>query len=960
MAPLWLGLLAPALAQFPGDRVTGTDAEENVFFPADRASLQRLATAEQLLGDQRFDEAVRFLDSILQAPEDFFFQRAKGQRTYRSLRTEAQRILGNLPPRGRESYELQFGAQARKLLEQAAQAGDAPGLADVSRRFFHTRAGYEATELLGTYQMEHGQPLAAALCFRRLRESPAGAARFEPLLSVKLAVCCLRAGMVSEAGEILSQLRKRNPDATLTIAGQDQKLFATGRHESAWLAQAATAAGDRQLEPSGWLMCRGSPARNAASLGGTPLLNRRWAVSCINDPRLEKLAEQVRESYVDQSTATLPDCQPLAVGDLIITRSVAGLVAIDFRTGKRIWRGPTDEAVKAVLDTQSVDRATADASLLATWLDQRLLGDATYGTLSSDGRLVFGVEDVGTGLGSDRMMTIIPANGRMRVQTTSGRSVNRLAAYEIATQGKLVWELPPDERSDLVGAFFLGAPLPLAGRLYVLAEIKGEIRLLALDAANGRVLWTQQLAVLEQGVMDTGVRHVAGLSPSYADGVLVCPTAAGAIVAVDLTTRSLVWGYQYPTTVPSTRMHFRGFPIGNPISSSGGNDHWFDATLALADGRVLLTPRDTPEEGDDHAQLYCLDLADGKLLWNKPRDDGIFVGVVAKGKVLVVGRGSLRAYNLADGELAWKAGHVTLPAGAQPSGRGFYADGQYYLPLSTAEVVSVDLNTGRLAVRARSRSGDVAGNLLCYRGAVISQGVSQVECFYQVAELKREVARRLKQDPVDPAALAMQGELLLDEGKLDDAIGRLRHSFGLSAQPRTRQLLVDALLEALAREFATHRGSVAEVERLVDTPAERVRFLRALATGRQTLGELVPAFETYMQIVDLARPNADLDEIDRTLNCRRDRWVAARLAALRETALPADLAVMDRVVDQRLRQAEAEVPQQLREFLAYFGHHPLADEARGMLLAALDDRATGETGSLLERELLLRRLERSA
>jgi outer membrane protein assembly factor BamB len=958
---LWLGLLSSAWAQFPGDRGAATDGDDNVFFPADRTSLQRLAKAEELLADQRFDEAIRFLDEILQAPEDFFFRRSQAQRTYRSLRTEAQRILGTLPPRGRESYELQFGAQARKLLEQAAEAGDASKLADVSRRFFHTRAGYEATELLGTYQMEHGQPLAAALCFRRLIEAPAGAARFEPLLSVKLTVCCLRAGMISEAGDILNQLRKRDPSLTVAIAGEDQKLFSTGRSEPAWLAQSTTAPGDRLLGPSGWLMCRGSPARNAASAGGTPLLNRRWAVSCINDPRLEKLTEQVRESYVDQSIATLPDCQPLAVGDLIIARSVAGLVAIDFRTGKRIWRGPTDEAVKAVLDTQSVDRATADPSLLASWLDQRLLGDATYGTLSSDGRLVFCVEDVGTGLGADRMMTIIPANGRMRVQNSSGRSSNRLAAYEIASQGKLVWELPPDDRSDLAGAFFLGAPLPLDDRLYALIEIKGEIRLLALDSASGRVQWTQQLAVLEPGVVDTGVRHVAGLSPSYADGVLVCPTAAGAVVAVDLTTRSLVWGYQYPTAMQTNRMHFRGFPINNPIASSGGNDHWFDATLSLADGRVLLTPRDTPEEDDKHPELHCLDLADGKLLWKKPREDGMFVGVISKGKVLVVGRNSLRAYNLADGEPAWKADSVALPAGSLPSGRGFYSEGQYYLPLSTAEVVSVDLNTGRLAVRARSRSGEVAGNLLCYRGAVISQGATQIECFYQVDELKREVARRLQKDPVDPAALALQGELLLDEGQLGDSIARLRHSYGLAAQPRTRQLLVDALLEALARDFGAQRGAVPEIERLVDTPAERVRFLRALATGRQSLGELVPAFKTYMQIVNLGRPGEELDEIDRTLNCRRDRWVEARLAALRETALPADLAVMDRAIDERLKRATAEGTDGLRDFLAYFANHPLADEARELLLASLDSGAPAiDNGSLLERERLLRRLERSA
>ena len=52
---------------------------------------------------------------------------------------------------------------------------------------------------------------------------------------------------------------------------------------------------------------------------------------------------------------------------------------------------------------------------------------------------------------------------------------------------------------------------------------------------------------------------------------------------------------------------------------------------------------------------------------------------------------------------------------------------------------------------------------------------------------------------------------------------------------------------------------------------------------------MLPAFQTYMEIVALGRPGDELDEIDRTLSCRRDRWVEARLASLRETALPASI-----------------------------------------------------------------------
>ena len=88
------------------------------------------------------------------------------------------------------------------------------------------------------------------------------------------------------------------------------------------------------------------------------------------------------------------------------------------------------------------------------------------------------------------------------------------------------------------------------GRLYELAEVSGEIRLLALEAATGKVLWSQQIALVEQDVLRDPARRWTAVSPSYADGILVCPTANGAIVAIELATRSLLWGYQYAEKDP--------------------------------------------------------------------------------------------------------------------------------------------------------------------------------------------------------------------------------------------------------------------------------------------------------------------------------------------------------------------------------------------------------------------------
>ena len=67
-----------------------------------------------------------------------------------------------------------------------------------------------------------------------------------------------------------------------------------------------------------------------------------------------------------------------------------------------------------------------------------------------------------------------------------------------------------------------------------------------LDANSGKLDWSQQLAVVEENLQIDPFRRLAGFTPSYADGVLVCPTGIGALVAVDIVNHTLLWGYQYP------------------------------------------------------------------------------------------------------------------------------------------------------------------------------------------------------------------------------------------------------------------------------------------------------------------------------------------------------------------------------------------------------------------------------
>ena len=61
------------------------------------------------------------------------------------------------------------------------------------------------------------------------------------------------------------------------------------------------------------------------------------------------------------------------------------------------------------------------------------------------------------------------------------------------------------------------------GQLYVLGEIKGEIRLMALDGATGNLLWSQQLAVVEQSIAQDPLRRWAGVSPRTPTGSWFAP-----------------------------------------------------------------------------------------------------------------------------------------------------------------------------------------------------------------------------------------------------------------------------------------------------------------------------------------------------------------------------------------------------------------------------------------------------
>ena len=171
-------------------------------------------------------------------------------------------------------------------------------LAEVSRRFFHTEAGYEATLLLGLYHLDHGQPLAAALALSRLRDESRTPERFEPTLSLAMSTCWLQAGLADRATEALDDLRRRRPGETAWIGGRQTPLFDEADAASRWLlAQTAPVRPERTSESPQWTMVGGNPARNASSSGTAPLLNLLWRIPTSDHPIADGILQSSGEGH---------------------------------------------------------------------------------------------------------------------------------------------------------------------------------------------------------------------------------------------------------------------------------------------------------------------------------------------------------------------------------------------------------------------------------------------------------------------------------------------------------------------------------------------------------------------------------------------------------------------------------------------------------------------------------------
>ncbi len=661
---------------------------------------------------------------------------------------------------------------------------------------------------------------------------------------------------------------------------------------------------------SDWPLFRGDPGRTGRADGDLPLLEARCrAVLPVYDEVARFLAPTAAPGQPPPPAfgPALPGSFPLAVGDKIIYRGPDGLHALDAASGREVWHSASPMCLDTVLkDDQKkwqfrrwLEKYRGQPSLL----DE----NATLGTLSSDGRRIFYVEDLPV---PPHPQDVLEIQQQQPVQpgqpppprhwfSTAEENLyhNRLRAVDART-GELCWEigrwnktLRPDPSKDFEG--FLGAPLPVGDRLFALAERRGEIVLLCLDPATGREVWSQDLASTPECLSLDPARRMQPAHLAYSDGVLVCPTNLGVVVAVDPLSHNLLWASFYHERKDNPQDG--SLPAFSPDAYES---QWRGCAPIIHGDRVVLT-------APDGGPVCCLNLRDGSRVWSASRSDddlyvaGVFDDKAGGDKVLIVGKTFCRALNLDKGEEAWAR---PIAAGT-PSGIGAASGNLYLLPLRNGNVFRIDVSRPYLSTPIVGRPDAPLGNLVFHDGDLWSQSPTAVASYSRLAKRLERAEERVARNPRDPAARIDRGRLLYSSGDsaraVQDWLAALDDDPPADLGARTRERLLAVLKQLLQEDFTANEKYLRVYETLCRRPApvgatpEQVQAYRAeqrrwrlklfalTALGRQSQGRTDLALKAYRDLYDAAAPNELMAAPDDpAVRVRPDLWVQERIASL--------------------------------------------------------------------------------
>ena len=814
------------------------------------ASQSWLEAAERL--DKAWEMACEDEDPLMVATGADVRQLAAGEtEILAGGKARLESLYYSSPAPFRTEFARQFSELAESKLSDAVSSGDFTEVRRLATRYAFCPAARNTLLMMTSRSLDRGDFLEAALLLSRVQRMNAAP---DTALILQMAVCYARAGLITDATDVILQLRKDSGAETVNVRGENIRLPGTPAEILEWLKNqtAQSNAAGAVAGGTDWLQPGGSYRRLAPRLRGPAGFRTQWKSNLFEvqdvlyseqyNPLLAEFRDPVeRESLrlLQRNSTIVPAGLPLVMGEQAIFRTPFGIRSVNMLSGELTWEVTRpDSRLKTILDERAAESENASSGRddfgLRAYVDPRaqllyqMIRTNTASQMAINGRTLFVVDECANATWNDDMGGMLGPNGSLSILS------NYIRAYD-AESGLFRWEaggqtqnvaLPAGQGNLLAGFYFLGAPLVLGQRTYVLAESGEGIFLIqiaeplaladkAADADSGllisdaqasvnpKVVKSQILTVPEYKLPQHPVRKHAGLMPSFAQGMLICPTCDQRIVAVSAEDHSLRWIFRY---AGNTRVQEIG---GENLVLFGGRDvidtksvdmdsRWIDSLARIVNGKVLITPRDSD-------QLYCLDLQTGLMIWSTPRNVFHAIGTVTSDKVVLVGNQRVAAFSMTDGRLIWSTElRDGVVCGTATS------DGTIIqIPTSEPSIVSLDLETGRRLAGQSEDLDRMPGNLLMTEHGLLLQNLLDVSF---AATTSPEQAT-----PVEQATDKLLNRQFADAKQILDQ--------EVTARPTdliAREMLIELLLEGMRADFSSSQADIPRVRELIELSASDV------------------------------------------------------------------------------------------------------------------------------------------
>ncbi|MFG0333495.1 MAG: PQQ-binding-like beta-propeller repeat protein, partial [Maioricimonas sp. JB049] len=894
----------------------------------DPALSRRLRQAARLVENGKWSDACELYQSLLDYPGDALTQTGEGNWT--SLKGETERIIGQLPPAGRQAYETLYGASARLAIQEALEEGSLDALGQQIDRYFHTAAGRDAAERLADSLLDRGDFATAAVWYRRLGVMDQPAAH-PPARVAAAAIAHLATGDQDTARKLAERL--------LPARELSETLFGTVP-ESAdeWITAAVAAIGPgRTPLLHDWPLPLGTATHTGIAAGDEPLLIPRWSVPLTNRYHVSSQIEDLMLDLHDSGRATIPVFATLSIEGRLAVRTYRGIAVYDVENGELIWENRFRFNAEQLLTGEVEDsrsgttahRPQVNVRFSGGGHDQHpltsfLFRNSATGWLSSDRERLFVIEDAAV-LGTQNYNYFW---NRSEAHDPLGRDVssNRLVAYDLES-GRRLWQVggtAMGETFDLphAGTYFLGPPVIEGDDLFAIGEQDHEIRLFVLNPRTGEPRWSQPLALTGAGIEQDTVRRFWAAPPAVTDGMILCPTTVGWLVAIDRQTRRLRWAHRYTPRNAAHRRRTRGFATQSLQSL---NSRWSPTAPLVSGHYVLFAPPELPDEfGNLRPQLICLDIRTGQKVWHLEKENLLYPAGVIADQLLIVGQRQVQSASLPQrGRMTWT---TELPERLRPSGRAIIVQDRLYVPMQDGILVTLDTKTGRILDEEQSTSGQL-GSLLAHRGYLLSTTPIALTCFEERSAVLAEIERRQDRNPDDLWPAVQLAQIDVIGGDYLSAITHLEQvpppAAGRDDElARTfRELQFRSLREIVAAALLERDAEFERLQQAAASPDEQFE-VRRLALSRALAREQYPAAAKILWELTGTEMPGTVQVDERTL--RSDVWLAGRFLDLWNAAPEEVRSELDQKIREQIAAAFDEGVDVQQQLERRFGFHDAA------------------------------------